>query len=151
GLTPRGALGWGLLEVVPLFPSQVPVDRSVFVPPLSNLKLVEVPNYGIVVLRNAAPSGVLVAPMHLGFFQDAAQNHATSRVLVLDSGETLRVADCFCIQQSQGGLLREAQQRFLVLPLGLRPAALTLRGEEGYSRLWDEIGRFTRRYGVVRG
>jgi len=34
----------------------------------------------------------------------------------------------FCIQQAQGGLLQEAQQRFLMLPLGLRRAALEQRG-----------------------
>jgi hypothetical protein len=63
----------------------------------------------------------------------------------------LEANDCFCIQQTQGGLLQEAQQRFLLLPLGLRRAAFEQRRTTGYSRLWGDIETFTRRYGVTRG
>jgi hypothetical protein len=61
------------------------------------------------------------------------------------------VNDCFCVQQSQGGLLKETQQRFLMLPLGLRRAALEQRATTGYSRLWNDIEAFSRRYGISRG
>ena len=70
---------------------------------MEHLKLVKVPTYGTVVLRNTATQGLLIAPMHIGFFQDDAQNHATSRVLLIEAGELLEANDCFCIQQSQGG------------------------------------------------
>ena len=49
-------------------------------------------------LRNASSDDRLIVPMHIGFFQPGAQNHTTSRVLVLEAGETIRVTDCLCIQ-----------------------------------------------------
>jgi hypothetical protein len=150
GLRPGPVLTWGGLEALSLFPAR-PAARSRFVPPLSNLKLAGVHTYGKLELHSLAGQGLLVAPMHVGFFQEGAQNHATSRVLVLGAGERLLAEDCFCIQQAQGGLLREAQQRFLVLPLGLRRPALEHRGQAGFSRLWGDIDRFTRQYGVARG
>jgi hypothetical protein len=149
-LRPGPVLSWGGLEALCLFPSR-PTERPAFVPPLAHLKLAGVHTYGKLELHSTADRGLLVAPMHVGFFQEGAQNHATSRVLVLDAGECLVVDDCFCIQQAQGGLLKEAQQRFLILPLALRRAALERRGEVGFSRLWDDIDTFTRQYGVARG
>jgi len=44
----------------------------------------------------------LNVPMHVGFFQPGAQNHATSRALVLNAGETMEVNDCFCVPAAQG-------------------------------------------------
>jgi hypothetical protein len=154
---PGQVISWGLLDALSLFPADARSDRSGdeppsrFVAPLEHLKLVKVPTYGTVVLRNTATQGLLIAPMHIGFFQEDAQNHATSRVLLIEAGELLEANDCFCIQQTQGGLLQEAQQRFLTLPLGLRRAAFEQRRTTGYSRLWGEIETFTRRYGVTRG
>jgi hypothetical protein len=151
GLEPGTLLSWGLLEVLSLFPGREFAGRSRFVAPLESLKLVKVPTYGTVVLRNTATQGMLIAPMHIGFFQESAQNHATSRVLLLDAGELLEAQDCFCIQQSQGGMLKEAQQRFLMLPLGVRGAAFEQRTTTGYSRLWGEIESFSRHFGISRG
>jgi hypothetical protein len=150
GLRPGSVQTWGPLEVIGLF-AEESAQRSQFVAPFDHLKLVRVRNYGTLELLNTAPRGLLVAPMHVGFFQAGAQNHATCRALVLEAGETLVVTDCFCIQQSQGGLLKEAQNRFLMLPLALRRTALAKRGVNEFGRLWQDIDRFTRSYGVARG
>jgi hypothetical protein len=155
GFAPGQVLSWGLLDALSLLPTDddqsghEPPSR--FVAPLDHLKLVKVPTYGTVVLRNTATQGLLIVPMHIGFFQEGAQNHATSRALLIEAGELLEARDCFCIQQTQGGLLQEAQQRFLLLPLGLRRAAFEQRSAIDYSRLWSDIQTFTRRYGVTRG
>jgi hypothetical protein len=151
GLRAASFQSWGALDVVGLFPAGDAPDRTRFVAPLEAIKLVQVPRYGTMVLRNTADSGLLVVPMHIGFFQEGAQNHATSRVLILEAGETLTADDCFCIQASQGGLLKEAQQRFLVLPLGLRRPALERRDTNDFSRLWATIDQHNRRYGIARG
>ncbi len=151
GLIPGQLQTWGQLAMLPLLPATDRPGNSDFVSPLEHLKLVRVPTYGSLVLHNTASRGLLIAPMHIGFFQVGAQNHATSRVIVLGEGETLTADDCFCIQASQGGLLKEAQQRFIVLPLNLRHQALTLRGENDFSRLWSPIEDFNRRHGVTRG
>ena len=153
GLQAGPVVSWGLLEVVSLrFAAGTdPAQRQTFASPEQHLELVEVPTYGTVVFRNAAKDARLIAPMHIGFFQPGAQNHATSRALVFAPGERLEVTDCFCVQAAQGGLLKESQQRFLMLPLGLRHQALAKRHSEGYSRLWDEIDCYTRHHGVVTG
>jgi hypothetical protein len=150
GLVSGQLQSWGLLEMIPLFPAQAS-DRTRFVAPLEHLKLVRVPTYGTIVLQNTAKQGTLIAPMHIGFFQPGAQNHATSRVLVLDDGKEVTVQDAFCIQASQGGLLQAAQQRFIVLPLDLRAEALAEKGNKGYSRLWGSIEKMTRKHGIARG
>jgi hypothetical protein len=150
GLRPGPVQTWGGLEALSLFPAAAD-PRPQFVTPLPHLKLTGVRTYGTVEVRNTAARGLLVAPMHVGFFQEGAQNHATSRAFVLEAQETLVADDCFCIQQAQGGLLREAQGRFLMLPLGLRRRALEERGRRGFGRLWGDIDAFTRRYGVTRG
>ena len=153
GLEAGPALSWGLLEVVTLRLASAEdlAVRERFATPEEHLKLAQVPTYGTVVLRNTSPDHRLIVPMHIGFFQPGAQNHATSRVLVLEAGETLSVNDCFCIQAAQGGLLQEAQQRFVMLPLGLRQQALAKRHTQGFSRLWAEIDGYTRQYGLATG
>ncbi|KOR32962.1 hypothetical protein TI05_04000 [Achromatium sp. WMS3] len=149
GLIPGKLQSRGLLEILALFPIQHNA-RSQFVPPLQNLKLVAVPDYGKMTFRNTTSKGLLILPMHIGFFQDGAQNHATSRAMVLDAQEDLTATDCFCIQETQGGLLDEANQRFIVLPLGLRPRAFVERDEEDFSRLWIHIENYTRKFGVSK-
>ena len=57
----------------------------------------------------------------------------------------------FCVQAAQGGLLKEAHQRFLMLPLALRHGALANPHTEGHSRLRGEIDGYTRHYGVATG
>jgi hypothetical protein len=153
GLEAGPVLSWGLLEVVALRPASTEdlASRERFATPEEHLKLAQVPTYGTVVLRNTSADHRLIVPMHIGFFQPGAQNHATSRVLALEAGETLSVNDCFCIQAAQGGLLKEAQQRFVMLPLGLRQHALAKRHTQGFSRLWADIDGYTRQYGLATG
>ena len=151
GLQAGQLQAWGLLDVLPLFPDAQRGKYTQFVSPLEHLKIVRVPSYGTLILENTAQHGTVIAPMHIGFFQTGAQNHATSRVLILEAGKTLTANDCFCIQAAQGGLLQEAQQRFIILPLSLRKAALAEREKNSFSRLWGEIDSHNRRYGIARG
>jgi hypothetical protein len=151
GLLPGQLQARGLLDVVALFPAEGRADNAQYVSPLQHLKLVRVVSYGTLILRNEAQAGMLVAPMHIGFFQAGAQNHATSRTLILEAKETLTVDTCFCIQAAQGGFLKEAQQRFIILPLGLRKEALLKRTGKEFSRLWSDIDTYNRSYGIVRG
>ncbi|GER84590.1 MAG: hypothetical protein IMW90_10790 [Thermogemmatispora sp.] len=152
-LAPGPLVSWGMLEVIGLFPvsTEQEQSRTRFVPPMRSLEVVGSPRYGTLVLRNRASDGVLVLPMHVAFFQPGVQNHATSRVLLLDAGETLTADDCFCIQQTQGGTLRQAQQRFCMLPLELRRAAFELQGVQDFGRLWTAIAAYSRRYGINYG
>ncbi|TMC15733.1 MAG: hypothetical protein E6J34_21225 [Chloroflexi bacterium] len=151
GLQPGVIQTRNTFSLVPLLPTEQRAAFDQYVAPLEHLKLIRVQTYGTLILQNVAPQGQLIAPMHVGFFQPGAQNHATSRVVILADGKQITVNDCFCVQQTQGGLLQEAQQRFIILPLGLRKAALAKRGDNSFSRLWQDIDLHNRRYGIARG
>lgn len=136
----------GALTMVPVFGPEYPG----IVPPRSGLKLSKVIGYGQVELHNGAPDGVAIVPLHVGYIQDAAQNHALCRSALLAAGEKQVFNDACCVQESQGGYLAEKDQWFFVLPVELRAGALKKRNVEGYSKLWDEIGELNRRYGLPR-
>ena len=63
----------GALTVLPLYGPDADVK---FTPPLSGVKLAGVRGYGNVELHNPGGSGVAIVPLHMGYIQDQAQNHA---------------------------------------------------------------------------
>ncbi|WP_433469748.1 ARPP-1 family domain-containing protein [Spirillospora sp. CA-128828] len=141
--TPQQA---GALTMVPISGPAHPG----FVAPRTGLKLSRVVGYGQVELTNGAGSGVAIVPLHIGYIQDRAQNHALCRSAFLAAGQTLRFDDACCVQESQGGYLTERDQWFFVLPVELRARALELRGVTGYSKLWGDIADLNARYGLPR-
>lgn len=136
----------GALTMVPVFGPEYPG----IVPPRTGLKLSQVAGYGRVELSNGAGNGVAIVPLHIGYVQDAAQNHALCRSAFLAAGQRLMFEDACCVQESQGGYLTEKDQWFFVLPVELRTRALELRGVQSYSKLWDDISALNSRYGLAR-
>jgi len=134
----------GALTMVPVFGPEYPG----IVPPRSGIKLARVPGYGQVVLRNPGQAGLAIVPLHIGYVQDGAQNHALCRSAFLAAGQELLFADACCVQAAQGGYLAGRDQWFFVLPVELRGAALDLAGVEGYSKLWPAISTLNQRYGL---
>lgn len=129
----------GPLGMVPVFG---PDHGSRFVGPLSGVKLAGVKGYGNVELENPKGSpGVAIVPLHIGYIQDQAQNHALCRSGFIAPGQKVMFSDACCVQAGQGGFLAAAEQWFFVLPLALRPRALELRGKPGYSKLWNDIAQ----------
>jgi hypothetical protein len=135
----------GALTMVPIYGPSYP-DIA---PPRTGLKLTKVDGYGRVVLTNPGTDGVAIVPLHIGWIQDGAQNHALSRSAFLAPGQELLFADACCVQAAQGGYLAGREQWFFVLPVELRPAALDLRGVQNYSKLWPAISDLNRRYGLA--
>jgi hypothetical protein len=117
-------------------------------PPRTGIKLARVDGYGRVVLANPSTSGVAIVPLHIGYIQDGAQNHALCRSAFLAAGQELLFADACCVQASQGGYLAGRDQWFFLLPVELRGAAQDLTGVENYSKLWSAIAVLNRRYGL---
>jgi hypothetical protein len=139
--TPQQA---GALTMVPVWGP----ERPGFVPPRSGLKLERVVGYGQVELHNGAPEGVAIVPLHIGYIQHGAQNHALCSSALLAAGQTRRFDDACCVQAGQGGYLEGRDQWFFVLPMELRAKALRLRGQYGYAKLWDDIAALSREYGL---
>lgn len=134
----------GSLTMVPVFGPSYPG----IAPPRTGIKLTRVDGYGRVVLSNPGVSGVAIVPLHIGYVQDGAQNHALCRSAFLASGQELLFADACCVQASQGGYLAERDQWFFVLPVELRGPALDLRGVRSYNKLWPAIAALNQRYGL---
>jgi hypothetical protein len=135
----------GPMAVLPVFG---PDRDGAFTPPLAGLKLAGVRGYGNVELCNQAPGGVAIVPLHVGYIQDQAQNHALCRSAFLGAGQKRLFEDACCVQQGQGGYLASKEQWFFVLPLALREEALRLRGRKNYGKLWPAIARLNQRFGL---
>lgn len=135
----------GSMTIVPLFGAEKP---GKFTGPLSGIKLSRVAGYGNVELANPGETGIAIVPLHLGYIQDRAQNHALCRSAFLAPGQKLMFEDACCVQASQGGYLVEREQWFFILPVQLRFIALQLRGQKSYSKLWNNIGRLNQEFGL---
>jgi hypothetical protein len=135
----------GTLTVLPVFGSD---NDGRFVAPLSGLKLSQVRGYGNMELSNPAETGIAIVPLHMGYIQDRAQNHALCRSAFIAASQKLMFEDACCVQAAQGGYLEGREQWFFILPLPLREEALELRGKEGYSKLWDAISRLNEQFAL---
>lgn len=134
----------GLLTVVPVFGPSYPGVTA----PRDGIKLQQVTGYGKVVLTHPAGAGPGIVPLHMGYIQDGAQNHALCRSALLAPGESRTFDDACCVQAAQGGYLAGRDQWFFVLPLELRARALAVRGVQSYSKLWSDIADLCSRYGL---
>jgi hypothetical protein len=135
----------GTMTVLPIFGSD---NDGRFVAPLSGLKLSQVRGYGNMELSNPAETGIAIVPLHMGYIQDRAQNHALCRSAFIAAGQKLMFEDACCVQAAQGGYLEGRDQWFFILPLPLRQEALELRGKEDYSKLWDAISRLNEQFSL---
>lgn len=145
GRTPGQPQRKGRLEMIPLTGS--PVPEGLFAPPETGLGLNRVHTYGVMELVNKTAKPAIV-PLHLGYFQQGAQNHAMCRAAMLPAEKTVVYDDACCIQASQGGYIQDHDARFIVLPHNLRKAAFGLRGKKDYSKLWGHISRFNQSIGL---
>ena len=136
----------GAMTILPIFG---PEAEGGFATPLSGLNLSRVRGYGSVELANRSDGGVAIIPLHMGHIQDGAQNHALCRTSFLAAGQKRTFDDACCVQAAQSGYLEGRDQWFFILPLPLREAALNLRGERNYGKLWGEIARLNAQFGLA--
>jgi hypothetical protein len=127
------------------------ISRARFMPPLTGLKLSRVAGYGNVEIecRSGVADGVAIVPLHIGYIQDKAQNHALCRSALIGSGQKRMFEDACCVQQAQGGYLEERDQWFFVLPIALRDAALRMRGQKDFRKLWAAIAKLNADLGLA--
>jgi hypothetical protein len=135
----------GAMTILPILGPDCPGD---FVGPLSGLKLAGVHTYGKLELANTQKTGLAIVPLHMGYIQDRAQNHALCSAAFLDAGQQRIFSDACCVQAAQGGYLQGGDQWFFILPLALRSEALSLKCREDYSKLWPVIGRLNAQLGL---
>lgn len=136
----------GVMTIIPIFGANLD-NKHKFSPPLSGLKLTQVRGYGNMEITNHS-QGIAIVPLHMGYIQDKAQNHALCRSAFIAEGQKLMFEDACCVQSGQGGFLEEREQWFFILPLLLREEALKLQGQKGYSKLWNAISKLNQRFGL---
>jgi len=135
----------GPMTMVPIFGTD---HNGKFTYPRSGLKLSKVKGYGNMELSNPSATGVAIVPLHMGYIQDQAQNHALCRSAFIAAGQKVMFEDACCVQESQGGYLEGREQWFFILPLALREEALKLRGQKNYGKLWKAITSLNEEHGL---
>lgn len=138
-------LRYGYLGMIPLFGSEC--GKGHYALPETALSLDKVTDYGKMILKNSADRPAIV-PLNLGYFQLGAQNHAMCISWVISAGEQKEFKDACCIQEAQGGYIKDSDDRFIVLPHSLRKNALELKGKEEYGKLWKSIATFNTQLGL---
>lgn len=133
----------GVMTVLPVFGSGTTGKYS---SPLSGLKLSKVKGYGNVEMENPNGNGLAIVPLHIGYIQHGAQNHALCSSAFIGEGQKRMFEDACCVQQSQGGYLEGEKTWFFILPVFLRDEALKSRGQKDYQKLWGGISRLNQKF-----
>lgn len=133
----------GKMSVLPLCSNDC---AGVWTSPYSGLKFGGVQGYGHVTFNNDG-DGTAILPMHMGYIQKGAQNHAISAAALLAKGQSRKFDNARCVQAAQGGYLKSQEQWFFILPLKLREEMLAKRNIVSCSVLWNAIGRLGLEFG----
>jgi len=135
----------GHMEVIPLIPEDVASVDEHFGPPNINAGT---SNYGSVYAKNQDADRPTILPFGSSWVsKQSAQDHALGSAEFMKPGETKEINTAMCIQKSQCGYLKNAQE-LLILPAPLRVQALAKRKQRGFDRLWGEINKFTTDLGI---
>lgn len=109
-------------------------------------------DYGSVDVRNRSSDRPTIVPTGAGWVvAQAAQDHAIPSAKFVKAGGSEKINNAMCIQDTQGGLISNAEHMFLVLPAPLRAQALAMRKEEKYDKLWPAIRKFNEGLGAQHG
>jgi hypothetical protein len=144
GCEPGRLQSVGLMQVIPLT-SDLCDDR--FVSPEQACVATE--GYGNLVIKNLADRPMLVPTGATYIVEQAAQNHALPHAGYVKAQAAKRYPTAVCVQQGQGGYIREGRHTMLLLPFPLREAAHRVRREAHFGRLWPAIAEFNRRAGLT--
>jgi len=136
----------GVMDVLPIIDDGGAQDEG-FGPPRFSAGT---RNYGSVRVRNMDTERETIVPTGSGFVtREYAQDHAVPSAYLVGPGEDRNLDGAMCIQETQGGLIRQSEQtQLIVLPAALRAPALAMRNEREYSRLWTDIRRFLSAYEI---
>jgi hypothetical protein len=98
--------------------------------------------YGNLVVRNPDALPLLLPAGATYIVAEAAQNHALPHTGFVAAGQRKTFPTAVCVQQGQGGMIREGNHPLMLLPLPLREEAHRVRREQNFGRLWQAIATF---------
>lgn len=136
----------GHMEVIPILDDGDAADDT-FAPPNFSAGTRD---YGSIRVQNLDNERPTIVPTGSGFITTQyAQDHATPGAKLLKPGENATIRGAMCIQETQGGLIRQEESTTLVvLPVTLRSQALSMRHESELGRVWPAIREFNRSVGI---
>lgn len=136
----------GLLQVIPLI-SQIQDNR--FGP--VHKALISTTDYGTLVVKNPMEK-ILLLPKDATYITgQKTQDHTLTHASLIPANHTARFSDAACVQQTQGGYMKEGEHELGILPFPLREKAMQVRYTQSYQKLWADITRFNRLMGVAKG
>jgi hypothetical protein len=143
GCTPGRLQTVGNMQIVPLR-SELQDDR--FVAP--DVAMIGTEGYGKLVIRNTQEKPMIVPAGATYIVDQAAQNHALPHAGYVKAMELKKYESAMCVQQGQGGLIKEAAHQLMLLPFPLREKAHAVRKGTNFGRLWTAIAEFNREAGL---
>lgn len=143
GVTPGRIQSVGYMQIIPLISDLV--DDSIAPP--DNL-LTSTSNYGVLHVKNPGATKTIL-PFAAGFITDQkAQNHAVTKAKIVAAKHTDVINTAACIQSSQGGTIREGAHKMTILPWSIREAAMVVKDQTSYNKLWPTISEFNQNLGL---
>ena len=117
-----------------------------------NLQFRSTTSYGTMVFDNKDDEREAIVPSNYMVRGRGAQDHAMSGSGIIEKGRSRSFDNACCVEESQGGLLRNADQQD-ILPIELRKALLDtgIRSRNQYNKLWTKIGGWLRGLNLGRG
>jgi hypothetical protein len=104
-------------------------------------------DYGSVRVRNRADRPTIVPTGAAWISRQRAQDHAAKSGALVRASSTRDIPG-YCVQETQGGLLRGVTD-FVVLPAPLRSFALVHRNRSDYSAMWSHIRGFKKSFALT--
>jgi hypothetical protein len=146
GCEPQKMQSVGIMQVIPLT-SDYQDER--FISP--DQGKVQTSDYGSIKFENLTES-LLIVPCNASYIvKQAAQDHAMAQAGIVPGRTRKSYDNAMCVQQNQGGLIKNADYKLMILPFSLREKALELRNIKKYSKLWKYIENFNKQFGINAG
>lgn len=133
----------GYMQVIPLTSD---LQDEAFASP--DEVVMETTSYGTMAFENPT-NGILIVPTHAGYMvSQGAQDHVMAHTGIIEKGKNKTYKTAMCVQQTQGGYITKGKHKLSILPFSLREKALKVRDTKSYSKLWGEITKLNKNFGL---
>lgn len=134
----------GNMRVIPLVDEGGIQDENIAPPEVE----VDTSTYGTVRIRNTSDRPTVIPPGAGWVVKEQAQDHAIGGGKIVGPGKLAEIDTAMCIQSYQGGTISRAKHDMLIIPASIRTAALALRKQRGYDKLWGELEKFQNQFDI---
>jgi len=118
----------------------------------TNLRFSRTTSYGTMVFENVDKERDAIVPSNLMVRGRGGQDHAMAGSGIIVKGRSQRFENACCVEETQGGFLKDSGNEEDVLPVELRKALLdtTIRSRRSYDKIWSKISSWLRGLNLSR-